>query len=536
MRASALLSRGAASGRHFASAATTTTHHKKPEAIPPELAGLPLSRPWHVSERKAGSITPTSTTPSSRFYVPSVVLPAETAKSGPVHKIHILGDDGRSRFIAHALCSVYDSVEMLSFRHIPKPRYHYVEKSQPERTRKSTYAEKNLASADKPDKTDKSHIDQLVVTGRGFEAVKAVRSVKDRVDENTSICLLNDGMGVLEQVREEIFKGTRREPNFLLGHMSHALVFNRNRGSVKELKAGRTVLTKADAVLETTKDLHASLDRTDFMRSLQKVTSLRATTSRYDEWLRFKLPSMIFTAAVEPVCVLLEMPYNGLLYNRSAQSMMNKLLDEMSMLVQNLPEVEGSPQLQAFLRGEGLKKFCYRRITGKSMAPSDLLKRVEKGLQTDMNYQNGYFLKRASTLGIDMPTNQMMVQMIRKARLEQLKSQGGGAGGAGGGPSGQQQQQDQQRQQQDEARQHALNQILHPEAADRLGRIRLVKEERANDIENRLITLAQTGQLRQKVTEAQLKELLSAMADNKEEEKIVVSRRKAWDDDDDLDL
>jgi len=36
------------------------------------------------------------------------------------------------------------------------------------------------------------------------------------------------------------------------------------------------------------------------------------------------------------------------------------------------------------------------------------------------------------------------------------------------------------------------------------------------------------------VTEAQLKELLNAVADNKEQEKIVVSRRKAWDDDDDL--
>ena len=76
-----------------------------------------------------------------------------------------------------------------------------------------------------------------------------------------------------------------------------------------------------------------------------------------------------------------------------------------------------------------------------------------------------------------------------------------------------------------------------PEAADRLGRIRLVKEERATDIENRLIMLAQTGQLRSKVTEEQLKELLNAMSDNKEEEKIVVSRRKGWgldDDDDDL--
>jgi programmed cell death protein 5 len=89
-----------------------------------------------------------------------------------------------------------------------------------------------------------------------------------------------------------------------------------------------------------------------------------------------------------------------------------------------------------------------------------------------------------------------------------------------------------------EARKAMLNQILHPEAADRLGRIRLVKEERATEIENRLIMLAQTGQIRQKVTEDKLKELLNAVADNKEEEKIVVSRRKVWDDDDDdlLDL
>ncbi|KAI8957825.1 double-stranded DNA-binding domain-containing protein [Daldinia sp. FL1419] len=127
------------------------------------------------------------------------------------------------------------------------------------------------------------------------------------------------------------------------------------------------------------------------------------------------------------------------------------------------------------------------------------------------------------------------LEQIRKARLEQLKAQGGGAGSSG--PS-QGNKAEQQKQQESEARQSILNQILHPEAADRLGRIRLVKEERATDVENRLIMLARTGQLRQKVTEAQLKELLNAVADTKEEEKIVVNRRKNWDDEDDdlLDL
>jgi programmed cell death protein 5 len=56
-------------------------------------------------------------------------------------------------------------------------------------------------------------------------------------------------------------------------------------------------------------------------------------------------------------------------------------------------------------------------------------------------------------------------------------------------------------------------------------------------VENRLIMLARSGQLRQKVTEEQLKELLGAVAETREEEKIVVSRRKGgWDMDDDDDL
>ncbi|KAJ5710831.1 DNA-binding protein [Penicillium malachiteum] len=142
------------------------------------------------------------------------------------------------------------------------------------------------------------------------------------------------------------------------------------------------------------------------------------------------------------------------------------------------------------------------------------------------------------------------LEEIRRARLAQLQQ-----GGPRGGPS-QESGQDEQRSISNcyecngittsneiyflaERRAAILNQILDPAAADRLGRIRLVKESRAVDIENRLLMLAQTGQLRQKVTEEQLKELLNAVAENQrkeeEEQKIVITRRRGgWDDDDDL--
>ncbi|KAL1999820.1 hypothetical protein VTN02DRAFT_3948 [Thermoascus thermophilus] len=129
------------------------------------------------------------------------------------------------------------------------------------------------------------------------------------------------------------------------------------------------------------------------------------------------------------------------------------------------------------------------------------------------------------------------LEEIRRARLAQLQQQAASRGGAAEDSN-----QDEQRKQAEAERRAAiLSQILDPAAADRLGRIRLVKESRARDIENRLIMLAQTGQLRQKVTEDQLKELLGAVAENQrkeeEEHRIVINRRKGgWEEDDLLDL
>lgn len=85
-----------------------------------------------------------------------------------------------------------------------------------------------------------------------------------------------------------------------------------------------------------------------------------------------------------------------------------------------------------------------------------------------------------------------------------------------------------------------LSQILEPLAADRLGRIRMVNAKRAEDVENRLIMLARSGQLRQRVTEEQLKDILGAVAKQQEESggdsggggQVKVVRKGGWDDDD----
>jgi programmed cell death protein 5 len=59
--------------------------------------------------------------------------------------------------------------------------------------------------------------------------------------------------------------------------------------------------------------------------------------------------------------------------------------------------------------------------------------------------------------------------------------------------------------------QHILMQILEPEARERLNNIRLTRPEFAKAIEQQLVMLAQSGRLKQRITDAQLKELLKQL-------------------------
>lgn len=65
----------------------------------------------------------------------------------------------------------------------------------------------------------------------------------------------------------------------------------------------------------------------------------------------------------------------------------------------------------------------------------------------------------------------------------------------------------------------------------------MVKESRARDLENRLIMMARSNQIRQRITDGELVALINMLDEKKaDESKIVFSRRKGVFDGDDDDL
>jgi programmed cell death protein 5 len=68
-----------------------------------------------------------------------------------------------------------------------------------------------------------------------------------------------------------------------------------------------------------------------------------------------------------------------------------------------------------------------------------------------------------------------------------------------------------------------LKQVLEPEARERLNTIKLTKPEFARAVEQQLVMLAQSGRLRQRLTDEQLKALLAQIVPEK---KDFIIRRK----------
>jgi len=80
--------------------------------------------------------------------------------------------------------------------------------------------------------------------------------------------------------------------------------------------------------------------------------------------------------------------------------------------------------------------------------------------------------------------------------------------------------QESQNKQFEEQKKRILRGILTAEARERLGRIKVARPEIVESIENQLIMLSQSGQLKNKINDEQLRMLLSKLMPKKRDIKI----------------
>jgi programmed cell death protein 5 len=105
------------------------------------------------------------------------------------------------------------------------------------------------------------------------------------------------------------------------------------------------------------------------------------------------------------------------------------------------------------------------------------------------------------------------IEAIRKKKLHDLQQQA----------FSQEELEETQQKEFEDQKKLILRTILTDDARERLGRIKAARPELAENLENQLIMLAQSGRLKNKINDEQLRELLSKLIPKKRD--ITIRRR-----------
>ena len=291
----------------------------------------------------------------------------------------------------------------------------------------------------------------LIITTKAPQAVAALRPISERLTRDSTILILQNGMGVLDEIKSEIFPDPSSRPNFILGITTHGIypqgpftLAHRGLGSISLGYVQRDVEPSSDSGSWLFPSLRGSKpsphtpedpDKPPPLESLPPTASylfsqflsspgLTAVHLPLAELLSAQLEKLAVNAVINPLTVLLDCRNGELLNNYFAVQTMRIILWEVSQVLCALPELEAMPGRDMRLSPDRLYDLVISvaRLTGGNY--SSMFQDVREGKQTEIDYINGYIVEQAKKLELACTMNFMLISLVKgKAKIQRARAE-----------------------------------------------------------------------------------------------------------------
>lgn len=271
-------------------------------------------------------------------------------------------------------------------------------------------------------------IHNLVVTTDGFATLPALAAIMHRIRPSTSICFLQDGMGIVNKVNETLFTDPRTRPHLAVGDISHKLTPTERVFTVIERETGDISVS---ALIETakTRNEYSTFPRERpwvrrmdgiigpfkyLLRTLTRSPKLNVQALPGPEFHLKRLQDLAINAAFGPLSVVYDCPSEQLLKNYHVRQTMQLHLAETSLILRSLPELQMEPKLGSHFSALRLEKILVATIRSMGAGnTTQMLQAVRAGKKTDVDFFNGYLVNRAKELGLPCPHNEMLLAVVK---------------------------------------------------------------------------------------------------------------------------
>ncbi|KAI0639604.1 ketopantoate reductase PanE/ApbA C terminal-domain-containing protein [Trametes polyzona] len=243
------------------------------------------------------------------------------------------------------------------------------------RSRVSDFAPVSMQTLDDPSaRAAIGHIDSLVVTTKAFAVRTVISKLINNMSRNSTIVLLNNGMGVYENIVRAVYPDPNQRPNFVLCSNTHGLyskgflhsvhaavgdirlgivpdVFGRDyEASYATAEDPSTAKLSLDDIANVAIKEHSSpryLNLRNTIASLTHSPGLRATWGPFHEVQNAMRSKLVVNAFVNPVSALLQCRNGEVLQSEYGRQVADSVCEEAEQVFRAQWSTEVQEQLEA---------------------------------------------------------------------------------------------------------------------------------------------------------------------------------------------
>ena len=259
---------------------------------------------------------------------------------------------------------------------------------------------------------DEGPISQVIVSTRSTTTLQAMSRIKHRLDNRSTVFLVQQGPGMLDRINEQLFPDPVTRPSYMLGFMTHCIHSLKPGFTVHWTGAGRTTYTVVP------RDVGGGAEEPWVSSTRYLIRSMRQSPSIVREgvlpscYMMLQLEKLAVAAVIEPLTSILNCMNGELLHQPRISRAIRLLLSEISLVIRSLPEMQGIPNIEkrfSPLRLEGIVASLAQE-TSHSVSP--MLRDINEGRTLQIDHINGYIVRRGEELGIKCFMNYLVMQMV----------------------------------------------------------------------------------------------------------------------------
>ena len=298
-------------------------------------------------------------------------------------------------------------------------------------------------------------ISSLIICSKAPYVLQGLSSVKHRLHKDSVVLFLQNGMGIVEEVNREIFPDPATRPHYMLGINSHGMHTSPD-GQFTTVHAGFGTISlgilpherdrQPDSPYMPKPKFTAPKDsppvytsppdelnpeylppssakfsftpnQRHLLRTLLRTPVLSATSFSPPDLLQMQLDKLAVNCIINPLTVILDARNGAILNNYALTRTMRLLLSEISLVIRSLPELQYIPNVQQRFDPGRLETVVVAVANLTRDNVSSMLADTRKGMQTEIDYINGWVVKRGEELGIQCAMNYMLVQLVKGKRM-----------------------------------------------------------------------------------------------------------------------